>query len=853
MKMFFCLALIFFALCSGADAYAEPDNDTTQNMVSDLGKTLEDSLKYEQDNLKVYRERLIRVQREQIYLAASANGVQLQFSTYGNLLLSAGVDISTLQKIRVGFKSAMVEIQKMIDEISPLVNALALERKNLEQQKQLVEKQISEVANIKANDKKNSIAPGFEKTARKLASVLKDKEVIVLKLEEIFQNRMASLSDRQKAFSTLGVQFDEAIEQKETKNLFERNKEVFRLDALTLLSQDIHSLLLQGRRAFQTEFWITGGLKLWQSAGLLAVSFMVIIAGVLIVLLRIKASLSGLQALPLVGELGHWHRMTAGLLTQSILLGGMASTVYLYSGFDAMFLVAPALQVVAFLMLIYLVIRWVGIVVAQVTIGTMDAHTLVRPIGTLCRTAAVFTIICVLTHYILGQESVLLVIFRMTGCLWLLAWSLFTWRDTRFGQIKTATDPGKRKKVLLNLGCKYVLATLSCVALVFDMTGYGTLAVYWLMSWAQSLLILFWWVLLFALIQEWDRYYRKKSKTEREAFLYDNYPLQWLMIRVGQFVWLITLAAAHILAWGNSQTVLGRVYEVLAHPLAVGKMAFSLMGILSAVLVLLVTYALTRMWTWLFQYKFLSKSGMAVGLQDSITTITVYVIWMFGILISLHVFGLNTASLAVAFGALGIGLGFGLQNIFNNFISGIILLFERPIQVGDDVEINGTFAQVKKINVRSTLVQTYDNASLIIPNADFISSPVTNWSFKDKRLRRSVGVGVAYGSDVVRVRETLLEIAATTPKVLKYPEPDVHFRDFGDSALIFKLRVWTDIDNMLTVETDIRFQIYKLFKERDIEISFPQMDIHIRSAGGDFSTDPNTASTMEGKLGTGSV
>jgi small-conductance mechanosensitive channel len=220
---------------------------------------------------------------------------------------------------------------------------------------------------------------------------------------------------------------------------------------------------------------------------------------------------------------------------------------------------------------------------------------------------------------------------------------------------------------------------------------------------------------------------------------------------------------------------------------------------------------------------------MEVGLQDSITTITVYVVWMLGILIALHVFGLNTASLAVAFGALGIGLGFGLQNIFNNFISGIILLFERPIQVGDDVEVNGIWATVKKINVRSTVVQTYDNASLIIPNADFVSTQVTNWSFKDKRLRRNILIGVAYGSDVTLVRDTLLEIAQKTPKVLKVPAPDVLFTDFGDSALIFRLRLWTDIDSMLKVETAIRFEIDRLFRERGIEISFPQRDVHIRS------------------------
>jgi small-conductance mechanosensitive channel len=183
----------------------------------------------------------------------------------------------------------------------------------------------------------------------------------------------------------------------------------------------------------------------------------------------------------------------------------------------------------------------------------------------------------------------------------------------------------------------------------------------------------------------------------------------------------------------------------------------------------------------------------------------------------------------VAFGALSIGLGFGLQNIFNNFISGLILLFERPVQVGDVVQINENWGVITKINVRSTVVQTYDNASLIIPNSDMISNQVTNWSFKDLRLRRNIIVGVAYGSDTELVRETLLEIAKGHSKVLKKPKPDVLFQDFGDSALVFKLRLWSTIDHFIVVETDVRFAIDRLFRERNIEIAFPQRDIHIRS------------------------
>jgi small-conductance mechanosensitive channel len=259
-------------------------------------------------------------------------------------------------------------------------------------------------------------------------------------------------------------------------------------------------------------------------------------------------------------------------------------------------------------------------------------------------------------------------------------------------------------------------------------------------------------------------------------------------------------------------------------------MQFSILGIACAALMLLLTHLSTRLWRSILREKFLAGSGMDTGLKDSITTITIYLVWAIGIFISLRMIGVSSTSLTVVFGALSIGLGFGLQNIFNNFISGIILLFERPIQVGDAVEINGVWGVVQKINVRATLVQTYDNASLIIPNSEFISNKVTNWSFKDHRIRRVITVGVAYGSDTALVAGTLTEIAARAQWVLKSPEPDVLFSDFGDSALIFKLRVWTLVDHMVKVETHIRFEIERLFRERHIEMPFPQRDIHIISS-----------------------
>jgi small-conductance mechanosensitive channel len=248
-----------------------------------------------------------------------------------------------------------------------------------------------------------------------------------------------------------------------------------------------------------------------------------------------------------------------------------------------------------------------------------------------------------------------------------------------------------------------------------------------------------------------------------------------------------------------------------------------------AALILFLTHLAVSLGRSLLSEKILEKKSFEQGLKDSILTIASYLAWGVGLLVGLGVLGVDGTSLAVVFGALSIGIGFGLQNIFNNFISGLILLFERPIQVGDYVEVNGIWAEVKKINVRATVVQTFDNAAVIIPNSEFISQQVTNWSFKDKRMRRNIDVGVAYGSDIDLVQKTLLDIALERTRVYKYPKPDVLFVDHADSALIFRLRVWTHVDDYWTVSSKIRNEIDRRFNELGIEIAFPQRDLHIRT------------------------
>ncbi|WP_319760468.1 mechanosensitive ion channel domain-containing protein [Maridesulfovibrio sp.] len=219
------------------------------------------------------------------------------------------------------------------------------------------------------------------------------------------------------------------------------------------------------------------------------------------------------------------------------------------------------------------------------------------------------------------------------------------------------------------------------------------------------------------------------------------------------------------------------------------------------------------------------------GAVPSIQTLFSYAVWFLFSLITLNILGLSLTSITVIAGGLSVGIGFGLQNIVNNFIGGLILLFGRSIQQGDVIELNNLWCTVKKINIRTTQVETFENAVIIIPNADLIASQVTNWTKNNAIIRRDILVGVAYGSDIIKVRDILFKIAEEHPHVLNYPKPYVHFNNFGSSSLDFILRVWIDdIDVTLVTLSEIRFSINEIFRAEAIEIAFPQLDLHLKNA-----------------------
>jgi small-conductance mechanosensitive channel len=267
----------------------------------------------------------------------------------------------------------------------------------------------------------------------------------------------------------------------------------------------------------------------------------------------------------------------------------------------------------------------------------------------------------------------------------------------------------------------------------------------------------------------------------------------------------------------------------LATGLTIGSVTISFTGILTGLVVFAVCYFLTRWFQGWLDGSVMARGRVDTGVRNSIRLAVGYAGVAIALLVGISAAGIDLSNLALVAGGLSLGVGFGLQNVVSNFVSGLILLAERPFKVGDWVvtgEVSGT---VKKISVRATEIETFQRQSMIVPNSTLINGVVGNWTHRNKLGRVEMPVRVGYRSDARKVHQILTEIAAAHPLVLKNPEPFVLFAGFGDSALNFEIRVFlADLANGLGVQNDIRFSILEAFQREGIEIPFPQRDLHMK-------------------------
>ena len=280
----------------------------------------------------------------------------------------------------------------------------------------------------------------------------------------------------------------------------------------------------------------------------------------------------------------------------------------------------------------------------------------------------------------------------------------------------------------------------------------------------------------------------------------------------------------------ESQSLSSRAWFYLNHKFTIGNIEVSVTSLIEGVIIFALALLFSRTLSRLLQRRLAKRAYLDPGLQYTLGRLTQYVIITIGILVALSVgVSLNLTSIAVIFTALSVGIGFGLQYIAADIASGFILLFERPVRVGDRISIGKEEGDVQSINLRTTVMTTNDRVSVIVPNSKLVREHLINWSYGDPRVRIAIPIGVAYGSDVDLVTQTLLQATEDVDNILRDPPPKVQFLNFGDWSLDFRLLVWTNRPRLHTqIRSDINYRIDRLFRQNGIEIPFPQTELRLR-------------------------
>ncbi len=835
-----CLALLLMLLLSRlALAQATPPTPTSaaapaMTNIADLEASLEKSLAAEYAQHQEFRDQLKEAEHLEKTLGTEFHTYNLQISVYNSLLSAPTTSAEEFGKVLTSLRATRDNLALRLKELQERAAAFEQMRQEAADRNQLNRQQFDELkADSSLQTAKDRKTKEFLKKLQLFTEQLAQDLETLAAIQEIYTALNTQCADIQKKFTDLETQFTETLQSKQKAELFARRTDSLKQLKLERLRSETQEIIQRANALIFTQssqmlvaFANIDGLRLVLMAVVMV--FFIRQARMFFTRLRhatvceefplrwfwfslVKHSLSLVGAFGLV-ELGR--------------MGGLLSPL---NDLDGLF-ISILFSILATRWLLDLVRFWQD-----------RLHEVVlQQIFNLCRrllfALRYFMIGYAAIEYALGSGSMLLLLGRTLGEISVLLWSL---RFVHlFQAIPAATLP---KPLTLQSSYRPLVIALSYLIpvvglFVMEFAGYGPLAWYWYLSWFRTAVVALWTVVTFAVLREWEVAIKDRASTAQPAKT--AHQIQWLIVRLTWLALPCLGILGVLLAWGAKQLVFAKMLAALTYRMPLAGFQISVLSGLHALLALLGTYIATRLWQRFLTRRFLVNSALEEGVQVSIITISVYLLWFLGMLWALYAFGVGATSLAVAFGTLGIGLGFGLQSIFNNFISGLILLFERPIEVQDVLEVKGVWGVVEKINVRSTVIRTFDNSALIIPNADMISNQVTNWTFQDARVRRALKVGVAYNSDVKFVESLLFEICQAHPRVLSEPAPMVIFANFGENALEFVVYVWTLLDYGMTTESELRFEIVRRFREHNITIPLPQREVHVQASANARLSSP---------------
>jgi len=451
----------------------------------------------------------------------------------------------------------------------------------------------------------------------------------------------------------------------------------------------------------------------------------------------------------------------------------------------------------------------------------------IRLVGVLVETSwkrkFIFGVVIVLILTILMYVINLpLPLFRLYTVLTALVGVLFCWQ--------WATESVRHKDSVLYIWLLRFGSFLLVIIIIAELWGKEGLAEYLFISSIRSIATVLAFGLFTYLLRGGLEWLFSTSPLRRTKVLYSDTAtiIHRAALIINAVIWGLVVLPAILAIWGVYPNLPEATKGLLTFGFDLGAQRISVALVIAAAGIFYGSYLISWMLQKILIDEVLVRSRVELGVRVSIGRLVHYVLIFVGFLLALLTLGFKFTELTILLSAFGVGIGFGLQSIVNNFISGLILLFERPVRVGDIIELGGNWSEIKRIGLRSTTVQTFDQADVIVPNADLVTNQVTNWTLSNRQARLIIPVGVAYGSNIPLVMESLTTCARANSKVAQTPPPQVLFLGFGESSLDFELRVWVlDVGDRLTVKSELHQEVDRSFREAGIVIAFPQRDVHL--------------------------
>jgi len=446
-----------------------------------------------------------------------------------------------------------------------------------------------------------------------------------------------------------------------------------------------------------------------------------------------------------------------------------------------------------------------------------------------------FAVLLILQQFLTISDSrtdfvrlllLLIIIISSSGLIWLLVTKIY---DNAF------LKPSQRDKAKF---ITKIILLFFIIAFIANLTGYVMLSSVIVNGTINSLysIIL---IITAAAALEGLIIISLQTKPAQKINNIKNHPdiIKQTIAKIIKFIVVVLLIMIILRTFGFRDIVIDWFTEILDKQWSIGNFSISLGNIIVFFLSIWLTVKVAHFVRFVLKGDVLPRFDFDKGVPNAISTLTFYFIIGFGIIIAIMGAGVDLNSFTLLAGALGVGIGFGLQDIVKNFVSGLILIFERPIRIGDAVQVEELSGRVKHIGLRSSIIKTWQGADVIVPNGNLIATKLINWTLSDHTRRIEIVIGVAYGTDINLVMEILLNCAKLHQKIHSSPAPSVLFNDFADSYLEFELRCWTsDYSSWIEIRSELRVAIDKAFKEKNIEIPFPQRDLHLKS-GFDFPGD----------------